>query len=286
MGYQVARVGNLVQVGDQIGKIITGNASYYVGEQTGGAGGGGGDDIVALTESVGMETEQMSPTEKRSYIEQRFGSGTADAINRATTPTVENPNPSPVAATPNPAASVPVGCNGLTNDSPDSTQISKYFTVGMLSSQIYQSVNCHTIPASTAKGLTRATVMCNLKYLATNSLDPFQDWLTNNTSYTFKVGSGFRNNTNGSDHNIGSAADLHIFQNGTRISRENLRQLAIKIVNQSKLPYTQLLLEYTGSSSSGWIHFANRQSGRMSALPVAYSLTGSAPYYANFPSSV
>src|ERR1700748_1281398 len=148
----------------------------------------------------------------------------------------------------------------------------------MLSNSLYESQNNHTIPAMTALNHSREQIMCNLKYLATNTLEPFMTWLPQQGSYTFKIGSGFRNNTNTSDHNIGSAADLHIFNSsGQRVSRAQLLQIASKLVN-ANIPYTQLLLEFSGGSSPGWIHMANRSNGQNSALRVGYTFTGNAPY--------
>ncbi len=285
MTYPVARVGSIVLVNGQQGKVITGASSHYV---DGGGAAPGPDGVspdVATADSVGMETEDMSDSERAAYLNSRFGPGTADSINRASQPSQQTANS--VSTTPSNAKSAPVACSSFTNDSPDSTQLSPNFTVAMLSNALYQGQNDHTIPSTTALGMSRATVMCNLKYLATNSLELVGPWLAANTpGYTFKIGSGFRNNTNGSDHNKGSAADLHIFDaNGQRLSREALRQLAVKFVNGAQIPYTQFLLEYAGGSSPGWLHVANRATGGNSALRVGYTFVGNSPYYPNLPSS-
>lgn len=284
MTYPVARVGSIVQVGSQQGKVITGASSHFVDGGGAAAGADGVSPNIAEAESVGMETEDMSDSERRTYLNNRYGPGAADSMIRGAGPSQQNPGSLPTHPL-NPA-SAPVSCSGFTNNSPDSTQISKYFTVANFSSAIYEAQNSHNIPTTTALGLSRAQVICNLKFLATNSIDPFSDWLKANTSYNFKIGSGFRNNTNGSDHNIGSASDLHIFDgSGQRISRDSLRQLATTLVNSANIPFTQFLLEYTGGSSFGWIHLANRQTGGPSALKVGYTFTGNAPYFADLPRS-
>jgi hypothetical protein len=277
-------MGSLVMVDGKIGKIINGVYTHLV---EGGGAGGSGDGVsaeVAETESVGMETEDMEPTERRTYLDKRYGPGSADAFDRATQGATSDPGGMPGEV--NNGKNVYNGQNCSTPDSAaDSMMVSKYFTVGQLSSGIYQAENRHSIPTTTALNLSRGQVICNLKFLATNSLDPFKDWLTSRTPYTFKPGSGFRNATNGSDHNRGQAADLHIFKGNARISREELRLLAVKALKEAKIPFTQFLLEYSGPSSFGWIHLANRQSGN-SGLHVGYSLTGGAPYHPNMPVSV
>lgn len=283
MGYPVARLNNLVKVGDSIGQIIQGVDNYLV-DTGGGVSSDGTSPEVATYESIGMETEEMTAAQKRAYITSKYGAATADALDRATSTTITNPGSTPANVLN--ANSAPVSCSSFTNSSADSTQISKYYTVSDFSSGIYQSANAHEIPTTTALGNSRATIICNLSFLAKNSIDPLKDWMAANTPYTFKIGSGFRNNTNGSDHNIGSAADLHVFQNGQRVSRQTLVQVAQLVVSKAGIPFTQFLLEYEGSSSFGWMHIANRQSGQKSPLLVGYTLTGSGPYPAGFPASV
>lgn len=280
MSYQVAHVASIV-IG---GVVVTGIENHLVGGNAG-VGESGTSGEVEVLESIGMETEDMTPAQRHAYLEERFGPGQADAIERAST-AADLADPGSMDISPLDAKSAPVSCDGFTNQSSDSTQISKNFRVGNLSSAVYQRSNAHAIPTSTALGMSRASVICNMHFLCTNTLDPLQAWMTKNTPYTFKIGSGFRNASNGSDHNKGSAVDLHVFKGGKRASREELRLLAIEILTKAKIPFTQFLLEYMGSSSAGWIHIANRNGGGASSLKVGYTLSGNAPYRPNVPKSV
>jgi hypothetical protein len=284
MSFAVARVGSIVKVDGKTGSVITGASSHFVDGGGAGSGPGGVAPDVLVTEGNSMETEDMTPAERHAYLAQKYGEGTADAIERATTANAEDPGSDNVSA-PN-AQSKDVTCGEFSNSSPDSTKISRYYTVADFSSATYQSSLSHAIPNTTAKNMARADVICNLKFLATNSIDPLKDWLAaNGGGLSFKIGSGFRNNTNGSDHNIGSAVDLHFFNGGTRIGRDDLRQIAKKILNSANIPFTQFLLEFQGDSSPGWMHIANRKTGGNSSLRIGYTMTGSSPYHANLPRS-
>jgi len=280
MSYAVARVGSIVKVGDKTGKVITGASSHFVDGGGAGSGPGGAAPDVLITENIGIETEEMTPAERHAYIASKYGEGTADAMDRATQTTVEDPGSEAVS---NPTAqSKQVGCDEFTNSTPDSAKVSKYFTVGNFSSG---AALPHTVPNNTAKGMTRADVLCNIKHLATNSIDPLKDWLTKN-GYTMQIGSAFRNETGKSDHNIGSAADIYVFKGGSRVSREELREVAKNVLNTANLPFTQFLLEFAGNGSLGWMHIANRKSGGNSAMRIGYSLDNSATFHPNLPRSV
>lgn len=269
MSHPVAHVDSVVIVDGKLGRVLTGASTHFVQ----GGGGASGDGEVALVESVGMETEDMTAAERRAYLDARYGPGSADAYDRATSSSSSDPGSEDVSGPDVPSKIL--GCQGITNSTPDSFKVSRYYTVGMCSSQIYQATNSHAIPNQTAKGMSRADVICNLKHVCTNSIDVLKDWVEKTQpGYSFKIGSGFRNQTNDSDHNVGSAIDLHFFKNGARISRDELRILAGKIVKSANIPYTQFLLEYQGGSSAGWIHIANRRSGN-SALRIGYSMNGS-----------
>ena len=183
-------------------------------------------------------------------------------------------------------ASRVVGCDGITNATGNSVKISRYYTVADASNAVYQPALRHTIPTTTAKGLSRATTICNLKHVLTNSIDPLKDWVAANApGVSFRIGSGFRNASGGSDHNKGSAIDLHFFKGGSRVSRAELRTIAARITASANIPFTQFLLEYQGGSSLGWIHIANRKSGGNSGLRIGYSMNGS-NFHSGLPRSV
>ena len=155
----------------------------------------------------------------------------------------------------NDARPVPTSCRDIPANAGEGYKVSRHYTVGSLSSR---AALPHTIPSVTRKGLKRQEVICNMRHLATNCLDPLRDWCDAN-GYKIVVSSGFRNNTNGSDHNIGSAADLMVYQNGKRIYGRDLSRV-VKIINETlKLPYTQMIHE-----ANRIIHIACRRSGNSS----------------------
>ncbi len=245
--------------------LVSSNQSVVFQDVTSAAGG----------DAFEMEMEDMTEEEKLDYLAGKFGGGAggraaAQSYIRGGEGSSVDPG-SEEALDPN-LKSTEVGCQGISNATPDSYKLSPRFTVGSLSSQVYQSALRHSIPNTTAKGLPRNQVICNLRYLAINTLEPAVA-LFSREGYSIKIGSGFRNGTNDSDHNKGSAADLHVFKNGSRLTdRAELTRLGRKVY--ASVPTTQLLIEWSGGSSAGWIHCANRRSGA-SSLRVGYSLNGS-----------
>lgn len=221
---------------------------------------GGGTNI--MTDELALDTELMTSEERLDYLSGRLGSrSAAEAYLRATNN--NTPNGEAEAITPFDTKAKIVGCNDFTNSSPTNTRISRYYTLDMLSSQTqytrYQIV-AHN-------GFTRAGIMCNLKHLAVNSLDLIRDW-----DKGMKIGSGFRSNSS-TDHGSGSAVDMYFYKpNSTqRMSVRELTVVARYIINDLRVPFTQLLLESSGNGS-GWIHLALRKSGVNSNMRVGYSL--------------
>lgn len=212
-------------------------------------------------DSLSMEMEDMTTGEKQVYLTQRLGSSAAatsflrsQGEEQTEEQTFHDPN----------ATSKQLGCDGIKNSTPDSYKVSGRFTVGALSNQVYQPPLRHTIPETTALGMSRADVICNLKHLASNSLDRCMSFLESK-GYTGRISSGFRNQTNGSDHNRGSASDIHVFHGGERVTDLGTIQSLAKQMIESGIPYTQVIAET--SNGSPWIHWANRKSGQKSARP-------------------
>jgi uncharacterized Zn-binding protein involved in type VI secretion len=215
-------------------------------------------------DTFAMEMEDMSSEEKQSYLAGKFGSaGAASSYLRSQGGGGGSAEPVTDFVDPN-ATSKLLGCDGIKNNTPDSFVVSGKFTVGALSNQIYQPPNCHTIPERTALGMSRADVICNLKHLATNSLDRCVDFLSAK-GYGVRLGSGFRNNTNGSDHNRGSAADMHLFKSGVRVTDFSAIVSLSKQMIQAGVPFTQVGAET--QNGRPWIHWANRKSGGKSNPP-------------------
>jgi hypothetical protein len=100
------------------------------------------------------------------------------------------------------------------------------------------------------RGLTEQQIVCNLKQIVVNCLDPIKAKYPD-----MKINSGFRAGTNGSDHGLGAAADIKF----TGTSKSSYKDIADWII--ANVPYRQVLLEYTfekGSNKlrSAWIHIA------------------------------
>ncbi len=244
--------------------VFQGTTSSGAGTISGGSGG---------TEEINHDIEEMSDEERRAYLTERLGSAAAaDAYLRATTgdgPAVDSEEVGELDQKSN-----VVGCNEFTNTTPVSTRVSRYYTLAMMSSQtVYTKYN---IVAH--QGLSRAQIMCNLKHLAVNSLDPIRAWNTK-----VKIGSGFRSNSS-TDHGRGSAVDLYFYKPGTntRMSVAELTGVAKYIMYTLKVPFTQLLLESSGNGT-GWIHIANRKNSVNSAMRVGFSLNNGRTFTSGLP---
>ena len=98
------------------------------------------------------------------------------------------------------------------------------------------------------RGLREKDIVCNLKQLAVNCLDPIKAKYPN-----MRINSGFRIGELTSDHNVGGAADISF--PGTSFSQ--YKEIADWII--ANVPYRQVLLEYQFDKSSyklstAWIH--------------------------------
>jgi len=137
-------------------------------------------------------------------------------------------------------------CDDFKNEINYNKKISKYFTLGQLSSNAIVS----KFYIKSQKGLSKEQIACNLKFLAENVLD--------NIKYKFPnmfVTSGFRRGYGGSQHYKGQAADIQ-FQN---FKNKDYIKVADWIKNNIK--YDQLLLEYKSfGSKKAWIHISYNKS--------------------------
>lgn len=126
--------------------------------------------------------------------------------------------------------------------------LSNNFTLGIMTKN-------GSRPVVAQQGLSIQEIVCNLKGLAENCLEPIKNLYPN-----MVITSGFRrpgdvpNSSKTSDHYLGCAADI-IIPNLTRQGHyEAIQQI------QALIPYDQLLLEYQGSSTT-WIHVSFKYSG-------------------------
>lgn len=128
---------------------------------------------------------------------------------------------------------------------PPGTVLSRYFTLGQLSSQ-QPLLKTELVEQ---RGLSKAEIACNLKQLAVNCLDKIKEkypdmFVTNAFRKPYGSSSGK------SDHETGCAADLQ-FRNA---KPGDYFEIAKWI--RDNVPYKQLLLEYGGGANNPWIHIS------------------------------
>lgn len=140
---------------------------------------------------------------------------------------------------------------------PDTLSLSKYFTLGPLSTRAVAS--SYKIKAQ--KGLTAAQIVCNLKHLAVNCLDPIKEKYSD-----MIITSGFRAGEEQEDHGRGMAADLQFTKRSISEYYDIIRWI------RDNVPFKQLLLEYLDKTNKGktsWIHIALDPLGQKSNLAIA-----------------
>ena len=152
------------------------------------------------------------------------------------------------------------------NEFPLSYQLSKHFTVGMLTLSGKYKIVAADLPSSgspTRNHYTVQDMIANLAALCENCLEPIYEILgAPGDNGKWIITSGFR--TEGavaqskatSDHNKGRACD---FQLTGRNSIDDLYDLCVKL--EGMLPFNQLLMEYQRGGSSRWIHVAYSTKG-------------------------
>lgn len=132
-------------------------------------------------------------------------------------------------------------CGSVPSYPSDSYPLSPNFTLGMLSSR---AVFPHRISAQ--NGLSVPTIVCNLKALCINVLEPLR------VKYPgFRINSGFRRGSGVSQHLRGMAADLQ----WPGLARNSPKWLTMGkwIRDQSGIPYDDFIFEH---GNSIWFHLA------------------------------
>lgn len=250
--------------------------SVYQGSGSGGAGGVAGVGGMSI-EGLNLNLEGLSEVAKLQELTKHLGSATAAAgflRGAAMAGGIAGGGGGNMPHDPAPDAnSSAVTCGDFTSSTPDTTKISRHFTLGMLSSQtVYTKYKI--VPM---EGTSKTQIMCNLKHLAVNTLDPIKDWQP-----TMKIGSGFRSNSS-TDHGRGSAVDIYFYsEGGARAPLRKMVEYAKYVVYELKVPFTQVLVESSGNGT-GWFHIANKTNGKNSGLRIGYSLNNGKDYYAGFP---
>jgi GH24 family phage-related lysozyme (muramidase) len=207
-------------------------------------------DLVVITRGAEAAAHYETPEEgdATAYIAKQINDGTlrADEKDFGTAQ-------GSATASPNDVTPLPQSCNlisSMDKFTPD-LQLSTHFNLGSLTK------NGTRMPVN-QQGLTAQEIVCNLKGLAENCLEPIIGLYP-----SMIITSGFRRpndvaaSSKTSQHYLGQAADIVI----PGFSRQKHYE-AIQAIQQL-IPYDQLILEYSGANTV-WIHVsfkytANRQ---------------------------
>lgn len=180
---------------------------------------------------------------------------------------LKDPNPNPKD---NKSVKLPVvsDCGGIEKKADsefvDSLKLSKYFSLGDLTTKA--AATPHSVIPQ--RGLTKGQIVCNLKLLAVNCLDPIKEKYR-----SMIVTSGFRHPGEGesvsnSQHEIGQAADIQI----SGISDDQYFDVALWI--KDNVPYDQLILEYKSTGNKKpWIHISFNKAGNRPATAANKVMT-------------
>jgi lysozyme len=207
-------------------------------------------DLVVITRGAEAAAHYETPEEgdPSEYIQKQINEGTLNADDQNYGTSQGSTSVSPNTVTPLPAScNVIQGMDKFTAD----MQLSTHFTLGSLTS------NGTRLPVN-QQGLTAQEIVCNLKGLAENCLEPIIDLYPSAIITSgFRRPGDVRKSSATSQHYLGQAADIVI----PGFNRQKHYD-AIQAIQQL-IPYDQLILEYSGANTV-WIHVsfkyaANRQ---------------------------
>lgn len=135
-------------------------------------------------------------------------------------------------------------------DFPDTTRLSKSFTLGELSNRV--PLVSEQAMIQSQRGLTQADIAGNLKALAVNVLDPIKEQYPN-----MYVTNAYRQDDgSGSQHALGEAADIQ-FKGASPSDYYGIAQWI-----KSNIAFDQMILEYkTTGTGNPWIHISHKASG-------------------------
>ncbi len=192
-------------------------------------------DDVHDTELARVDTATEDMISNGTATQKEIDTGTATKASEVDTKT-PNANLAPLSKS----------CLIFNGDFSDNIQISRRFTLAMLTSKAYFS---HSIVAQ--HGLTKSQLACNLKGVAENCLDKIKEQYPK-----MFITSGFRPGNSSSQHELGQAIDMQFDQ-------PNSAYFEIAKWIRDNVVFDKLLLEYkTTGTGKAWIHIAYRDSPR------------------------
>lgn len=203
-------------------------------------------NVVTRGEESAMQYENIDDGNSEAYNVNRLETGetTKEELsvvpNEEKTETVQKSTVKPIAT----------DCGNIhtLTEFPQSLVLSKYFTLGDFNKGGARKL-------INQDGLSPADIACNIKMLALNVVDVIKAIYPN-----MIITSGFRrpgdtaNSAKNSAHYYGEAVDIQL----PGFTKEQYLE-AVKNI-QTKIPYDQLILEYSGSSTT-WIHVSYKKAG-------------------------
>lgn len=197
-------------------------------------------ELQVITRGVEAAAHYETPEEgdPTAYIAKRINEGTLDPEDEDFG-TVQKTCP----VTPNSVTTLPQSCtiiNGIEKFTPD-LYLSKHFTLSALTK------NGSRMPVQ-QQGLTPNEIVCNLKGLCENILEPLAELYPGMVITSgFRRPGDVRGSSKTSQHYLGQAADIVI----PGFSRQQHYEAACQLAKM--VPYDQILLEYSGKTTV-WIH--------------------------------
>ena len=197
-------------------------------------------ELQVITRGVEAAAHYETPEEgdPTAYIQKRIDEGTLDPDDQDYGTTQRT-----CTVSGNSAVALPRSCNIIDNMdkfTPD-LYLSKHFTLSALTK------NGSRMPVN-QKGLTANQIVCNLKGLCENVLEPIAERYPNMVITSgFRRPGDVRGSSNTSQHYNGEAADIVI----PGFSRQQHFEAACEIAKI--VPFDQIILEYSGKSTV-WIH--------------------------------
>jgi hypothetical protein len=204
------------------------------------------------------ENSEIIKKEKQALVD----SGVATPQQLKAEPLVTATDDKPV---PTKAAPVVTECSDLEQltDFPPTMVFTKDYTLGSVSTSA--AVSKYAVVAQ--HGLTKAQIVCNLRAVVKNCLQPIRDQYPN-----VFVSSGFRTPGNStatagiSQHEKGEALDLQF----RGASKEEYYEIAQWI--RDHIPFDQCLLEYKNTPNENpWIHISFKRSGNRNTVSTFFN---------------
>jgi hypothetical protein len=254
MAFPVARVGSLTAKGD---KIVTGASSMFTDPATGSPSISysiNGQVVIYDERDLGSEDDDPESDDGLAVYPPVYGRSPT-AMERARSNSLTGSAGSPLATddlVTNNTGPLPADCANIRGTVPYSLQLSPNFKLSDVT--VGTAISRQGVVAQ--HGLTVAQIVCNLKGMCTNYLEPLAARYGRRNMI---ITSGFRAGSSKSQHERGMAADVQFLN----ISDDEYWVRAKWI--KDNVCYDQFILEYLGNRP--WLHGSfNRTGNRKQVL--------------------